>query len=96
MYLHDLVAVGFFYANARDIKIETHSNHVINRIAFLHEQIFPDFETPPGYSRLLHIIYCSFKMADGAADLIDTDSSRLNGKCSSKITLWRSSRLKYL
>lgn len=35
-------------------------------------------------------------MADSAADSIDTDISRLNGKFSSRITLWRSSRLKYL
>ena len=34
-------------------------------------------------------------MADGAADLIDTDISRPNGKFSSRNTLWRSSRFKY-
>ena len=36
------------------------------------------------------------KIAEGADDSIDTDISRLNGKFSSRITLWWSSRLKYL
>ena len=47
--------------------------------------IFPEFEYPPGNSRLLHIIYSSTKMADGADDSIDTEISRLNGKFSSEL-----------
>ena len=35
-------------------------------------------------------------MADSAADSIDTNILRLNEKFSSHITLWRSSRFKYL
>ena len=60
------------------LKVETNNNNVIREFAFSHKPIIPDLETPPGNSRLLHIIYCSTKMADGAADSIDTDISRLN------------------
>ena len=69
---------------------------MIRRIRVFARAGFPDLKTPSGNSRLLHIIYCSTKVADSAADSIDTNILRLNGKFSSHITLWRSSRLKYL